>query len=96
MEANTIGIEILPRVSRSQFPGIKRSKNRLLAALSDFYWIARQNRPAGLTDSPRSFNVEVQWWSRRIVHLRWGLEAMSLPRPSIEIRCDLITTFLGQ
>ncbi len=52
IEANTIGIEILPRVSRSQFPGIKRSKNRLLAALSDFYWIARQNRPAGLTDSP--------------------------------------------
>ena len=52
MEANTIGIEILPQVSRSQFPDIKRSKNRLLAALSDFYWIARQNRPAGLTDSP--------------------------------------------
>lgn len=43
-----------------------------------------------------SFNVEVQWWSRRIVHFGWGLEAMSLPRPSIEIRCDLITSFLGQ
>ena len=54
MEANTIGIEILPRVSRSQFPGIKRSKNRLLAALSDFCWIARQNRPAGITDSPHN------------------------------------------
>jgi len=26
-----------------------------------------------------SFNVEVQWWSRRIVHFGWGLEAMSLP-----------------
>jgi len=54
MEANTIGIGILPQVSRSQFPGIERSKSRLLAALSDFCWIARQNRPAGITDSPQN------------------------------------------
>jgi len=30
MEANTIGIEILPQVSRSQFPDIKRSKETLI------------------------------------------------------------------
>jgi hypothetical protein len=54
MKANTIGIEILPQVSRSQFPGIERSKSRLLAALSDFCWIARPNRPAGITDSPQN------------------------------------------
>jgi len=44
----------------------------------------------------RSFNVEVQWWSRRIVHLERGLKAMSLPRSSIEILCDLVTMFLSQ
>ena len=49
-----------------------------------------------LTGDFRSFNVEVQWWSRRIVHLGWGLKAMSLSRPSIEIRCYLITSFLSQ
>ena len=50
----------------------------------------------GVVQMTRSFNVEVQWWSRRIVHLGWGLKAMSLSRPSIEIRCDLITSFLSQ
>ena len=54
MEANTIGIEILPQVSRSQFLGIERLKSRLLAAFSDFCWIARPNRPAGITDSPQN------------------------------------------
>jgi len=44
----------------------------------------------------RSFNVEVQWWSRRIVHLERGLKAMSLPWSSIEILCDLVTSFLSQ
>ena len=57
MEANTTGIEILPQVYRSQFPGIERSKSCLLATLSDFCWIARQNRPAGITDSQQSNSI---------------------------------------
>jgi len=57
MEANTTGIEILPQVYRSQFPGIERSKSCLLATLSDFCWIARQNRPAGITDSQQDNSI---------------------------------------
>jgi hypothetical protein len=45
---------------------------------------------------PLSFNVEVQWWSRRIVHLGWALKAMSLSWSSIEIASDFITPFLRQ
>ena len=54
------------------------------------------NLLSNLNATKRSFNVEVQWWSRRIVHLGRGLKAMSLPRPSIGIRCDLVTSFLSQ
>ena len=43
---------------------------------------------------PLGFNVEVQWWSRRIVHLGWGPKAISLSWPSIEIAGDFITPFL--
>ncbi len=44
----------------------------------------------------RSFNVEVQWMSRRIIDLGRGLKPMSLPRPSIEILCYLVTSLLSQ
>lgn len=53
-EANTIGIGIQLQVSRSQCPGIEKSRSRSHAALSVFCWIARQNLTPEISDCPQN------------------------------------------